>query len=73
MRESIRETQQKVTAFVQNVHRFRDAGLKDDDAPSAYVAILHQRQRLMGFAEDLQLHAAPQEARECSTSPSPRF
>ena len=30
---------QKVKAFIQNVHHFRDAGLREGDAPSDHVVI----------------------------------
>ncbi len=37
--------QQKVKAFIQNVHHFRDAGLRDDQPPSDHVVIFDEAQR----------------------------
>jgi Uncharacterized conserved protein (DUF2075) len=39
------EVAQKVKAFIQNVHHFRDAGLRDDRAPSDHVVIFDEAQR----------------------------
>ena len=36
---------QKVKAFIQNVHHFRDAGLRDNFAPSDHVVIFDEAQR----------------------------
>lgn len=36
---------QKVQAFIQNVHHFRDAGLRDSGAPSDHVVIFDEAQR----------------------------
>ena len=36
---------QKVKAFIQNVHHFRDAGLRDTHAPSDHVVIFDEAQR----------------------------
>lgn len=36
---------QKVKAFIQNVHHFRDAGLRDNAAPSDHVVIFDEAQR----------------------------
>jgi len=36
---------QKVKAFIQNVHHFRDAGLRDEHAPSDHVVIFDEAQR----------------------------
>jgi len=36
---------QKVKAFIQNVHHFRDAGLRDHAAPSDHVVIFDEAQR----------------------------
>ena len=36
---------QKVKAFIQNVHHFRDAGLRDSIAPSDHVVIFDEAQR----------------------------
>lgn len=36
---------QKVKAFIQNVHHFRDDGLRDDSAPSDHVVIFDEAQR----------------------------
>jgi hypothetical protein len=36
---------QKVKAFIQNVHHFRDAGLRDSVAPSDHVVIFDEAQR----------------------------
>lgn len=37
--------QQKVKAFIQNVHHFRDAGLRDDQPPADHVVIFDEAQR----------------------------
>lgn len=39
------EVAQKVKAFIQNVHHFRDAGLRDDGPPAEHVAIFDEAQR----------------------------
>jgi hypothetical protein len=39
------EVAQKVKAFIQNVHHFRDAGLSDVSAPSDHVVIFDEAQR----------------------------
>ncbi|MDP2238600.1 MAG: DUF2075 domain-containing protein [Burkholderiales bacterium] len=39
------EVAQKVKAFIQNVHHFRDAGLRDNTAPSDHVVIFDEAQR----------------------------
>lgn len=39
------EVKQKVKAFIQNVHHFRDAGLRDSNAPSDHVVIFDEAQR----------------------------
>jgi len=36
---------QKVKAFIQNVHHFRDAGLRENSAPSDHVVIFDEAQR----------------------------
>ena len=36
---------QKIKAFIQNVHHFRDAGLSDNAAPSDHVVIFDEAQR----------------------------
>jgi len=36
---------QKVKAFIQNVHHFRDAGLRDDEPPDDHVVIFDEAQR----------------------------
>lgn len=36
---------QKVKAFIQNVHHFRDAGLRDSEAPADHVVIFDEAQR----------------------------
>ena len=36
---------QKVKAFIQNVHHFRDAGLRDETAPADHVVIVDEAQR----------------------------
>ena len=36
---------QKIKVFIQNVHHFRDAGLRDDQAPSDHVVIFDEAQR----------------------------
>src|SRR5262249_13331462 len=43
--------QQKVKAFIQNVHHFRDAGLRDAVPPADHVVIFDEAQR----AWDLQM------------------
>ena len=39
------EVKQKIKAFIQNVHHFRDAGLRDKLAPSDHVVIFDEAQR----------------------------
>lgn len=39
------DVEQKVKAFIQNVHHFRDAGLRDDVPPSDHVVIFDEAQR----------------------------
>ena len=39
------ESKQKVKAFIQNVHHFRDAGLSDKSPPSDHVVIFDEAQR----------------------------
>ena len=39
------EVEQKVKAFIQNVHHFRDAGLRDELPPSDHVVIFDEAQR----------------------------
>lgn len=39
------EVRQKVKAFIQNVHHFRDAGLNHDGPPSDHVVIFDEAQR----------------------------
>ena len=39
------EVKQKVKAFIQNVHHFRDEGLRNADAPSDHVVIFDEAQR----------------------------
>ena len=39
------EVAQKVKAFIQNVHHFRDDGLRDDTPPSDHVVIFDEAQR----------------------------
>lgn len=39
------EVKQKIKAFIQNVHHFRDAGLSDNAAPSDHVVIFDEAQR----------------------------
>ena len=36
---------QEVKAFIQNVHHFRDAGLRDEEAPADHVVIFDEAQR----------------------------
>ena len=48
------EVQQKIKSFIQNVHHFRDAGLKDEGAPHEHVVIFDEAQR----AWDLPMTAA---------------
>jgi hypothetical protein len=45
--ESLRkgDVAQKVKAFIQNVHHFRDAGLRDEFAPADHVVIFDEAQR----------------------------
>jgi len=44
-RKSKAEVGQPIKAFIQNVHHFRDAGLRDDSAPSDHVVIFDEAQR----------------------------
>jgi hypothetical protein len=44
-RKSKAEVGQPIKAFIQNVHHFRDAGLRDDLAPSDHVVIFDEAQR----------------------------
>lgn len=39
------EVAQQVKAFIQNVHHFRDAGLRDDGPPAEHVTIFDEAQR----------------------------
>jgi len=39
------EVKQEVKAFIQNVHHFRDAGLRDSHAPTEHVVIFDEAQR----------------------------
>jgi hypothetical protein len=39
------EVGQPIKAFIQNVHHFRDAGLRDTEAPSDHVVIFDEAQR----------------------------
>ena len=39
------DIQQKIKAFIQNVHHFRDAGLNDSGPPSDHVVIFDEAQR----------------------------
>ncbi|MCX7004331.1 MAG: DUF2075 domain-containing protein [bacterium] len=39
------DVKQKIKAFIQNVHHFRDAGLRDSFAPSDHVVIFDEAQR----------------------------
>ena len=39
------DVRQKVKAFIQNVHHFRDAGLRDDGPPDDHVVIFDEAQR----------------------------
>lgn len=40
-----KEAAQKVSAFIQNIHHFRDEGLKTDKAPNEHVVIFDEAQR----------------------------
>ncbi len=42
---SKKEAAQKVSAFIQNIHHFRDEGLKSDKAPNEHVVIFDEAQR----------------------------
>jgi hypothetical protein len=44
-RKSKAEVGQPIKAFIQNVHHFRDAGLRDELAPSDHVVIFDEAQR----------------------------
>lgn len=44
-RKSKTEVGQPIKAFIQNVHHFRDAGLRDEAAPSDHVVIFDEAQR----------------------------
>ncbi len=44
-RPRVGEIRQKVKAFIQNIHHFRDAGLRDEVAPSDHVVIFDEAQR----------------------------
>lgn len=39
------DVRQKIKAFIQNIHHFRDAGVRDVDAPSDHVVIFDEAQR----------------------------
>lgn len=39
------DVKQKIKAFIQNIHHFRDAGIRDVDAPSDHVVIFDEAQR----------------------------
>lgn len=45
------DIQQKVKAFIQNVHHFRDEGLRHEGAPSDRVAIFDEAQRAWNLSE----------------------
>lgn len=45
IRKSKAEVGQPIKAFIQNVHHFRDAGLRSDEAPSDHVVIFDEAQR----------------------------
>lgn len=45
------EVQQQVKAFIQNVHHFRDAGLRDSGPPADRVAIFDEAQRAWSARE----------------------
>ena len=42
---SKKEATQKVSAFIQNIHHFRDEGLKSDKAPNEHVVVFDEAQR----------------------------
>ncbi|GJL79176.1 MAG: hypothetical protein NPINA01_21650 [Nitrospinaceae bacterium] len=42
---SKKEAKQKVSAFIQNIHHFRDEGLKSDAAPIEHVVVFDEAQR----------------------------
>ncbi|MFN3228766.1 MAG: DUF2075 domain-containing protein [Asticcacaulis sp.] len=42
---SKKEAIQKVSAFIQNIHHFRDEGLKSDNPPTEHVVIFDEAQR----------------------------
>lgn len=42
---SKKEAAQKVSAFIQNIHHFRDEGLKSDKPPNEHVVIFDEAQR----------------------------
>jgi hypothetical protein len=46
-RQSIKigEARRKVKSFIQNIHHFRDANLRSDDAPSEHLAVFDEAQR----------------------------
>ena len=44
------EIQQPIKAFIQNVHHFRDAGIRDPRAPSDHVVIFDEAQRAWDVA-----------------------
>ena len=45
------DVQQKVKQFIQNVHHFRDEGLRSEGAPSDRVAIFDEAQRAWNLSE----------------------
>lgn len=42
---------QKVSAFIQNIHHFRDEGLKSDDPPIEHVVVFDEAQRAWNQAQ----------------------
>lgn len=42
---SKKEAAQKVSAFIQNIHHFRDEGLKSEKAPNEHVVVFDEAQR----------------------------
>ncbi|MCF8475337.1 MAG: DUF2075 domain-containing protein [Emcibacter sp.] len=48
---SKKEATQKVSAFIQNIHHFRDEGLRSSEAPTEHVVVFDEAQRAWNQAQ----------------------
>ncbi len=53
---------QEVKAFIQNVHHFRDAGLRDEHAPADHVVIFDEAQRAWNLRKTAKFMQQAEEA-----------